>query len=100
MKFISGVKTLPSKSEMLNDMQKQAQILWDKGYEKRRYYFLQTPEEKAYYKQLSEAAEIQTIPDCRVNIVADLRVTPFKDVRTFKYTIIDDKHFIKEKYED
>lgn len=100
MKFISGVKNLPSKSDMLRDMQEQAQILWEKGYDKRRYYFLQGEEEKAYYKQLSEAADIETVPEYVINIIADLRITPFKELRKFKYTIIDDKHFIKEKYDD
>lgn len=102
MKFLSGEKKLPSKSEMLSDMHEKLQIHWNKGYRKHYTHYL-GPEQKDYFKQLSETADIDNIPDVIAAMHFDSRATLVREpaeFRKYKYIIIDDKTFIKEKYEN
>lgn len=102
MKFIAGDKELPSKSEMLADMQKQTQTHWNKGYRKHYSHFL-GPEQKEYFKQLSETAEVENIPDVFADMHFDSRATMMRapaEFRKYNYIIIDDKTFRKEKAEE
>lgn len=102
MKFLSGEKKLPPKSEMLSDMHEQLRIHWNKGYRKHYTHYL-GPEQKEYYKQLSETAEIENIPDVLAAMHFDSRASMARapaEFRKYKYIIVDDKTFIKEKYED
>lgn len=102
MKFLSGEKKLPSKSGMYSDMHIQMQLHYGKGYSKRLTHYL-GPGQKEYHRRLSEIAEIENIPDVMAGMhfdsVAFSRKAP-SEFRKYKYTIIDDKTFIKEKYED
>lgn len=102
MKFISGDKRLPSKSEMLKDSRADTQIHWNKGYPKRKTHYL-GQEQREYFNQLSELAEIKNLPlvftAMHYDASSGLRDNPTQ-FRKYKYTIIDEKTFKKEKYED
>lgn len=98
--FISGAKQLPPKSEMLQDMRAQTQIHWNKGYKKHQTHYL-GPEQKDYYQQLAETAGIENLPDVLAAMHLDSRQTMARDptqYRKYRYTIIDDKTFKKERY--
>lgn len=101
MKFISGAKKLPTKTEMLLDMRAQTQIHWDKGYPKHKTHFLGL-EQRDYCKQLADTADIKNIPDVKLAIfsshIQDFMQNPF-DIRKNKYIVIDDKTFEKIKYD-
>lgn len=101
MKLITGAKVLPSKWEMLTDMQTKYQKLWIKGARKRYVHNLGS-EQKQYYHELANTADIDGIPDVLADIHVDsdeiLESAPF-EFRKYKYTVIDDKTFIREKYE-
>lgn len=102
MKFITEAKQLPTKSQMLADMHAQTQNHWNKGYRKCYSHYL-GPEQKEYFKQLSEIADVANVPDVLCDMHYDSRATMARNpsqFRKFKYIIIDDKTFIKEKYED
>lgn len=102
MKFLSGEKKLPSKPDMLSDMHKQLENHWKKGYRKHYSHYL-GPEQKEYFTQLSETAEIENIPDVIAAMHFDSRTTMVREpagFRKYKYTILDDKTFTKEKYEN
>ncbi|XP_031638724.1 senecionine N-oxygenase-like [Contarinia nasturtii] len=102
MKFITGQKELPSKSEMYSDMQFQLKEHYGKGYRKRYTHYL-GKEQKEYFKQLSEIADIDNIPSVMADMHYDARATILKDpaeFRKYKYTIIDDNTFTKERHED
>lgn len=102
LKFISGAKKLPSKSEMLSDEQTQTRIHLNKGYSKRRTHFL-GPEQHYYFEQLSKAAEIENAPDVISAIFVDSQITMAhtpSQFRNYRYIIIDDKTFKKEKCEN
>lgn len=102
LKFFSGEKKLPSKSEMMSDMHKQLETHWKKGYRKHYSHYL-GPEQKEYFKQLSEIAGIENVPEVIAAMHSDSRATMVREpanFRKYKYTIIDDKTFTKEKYEN
>lgn len=103
LKFISGAKKLPSKSEMLADIRAQTYIQWNKGYSRRFTHFL-GPEQNEYFEQLSKTAEIENLPLVLANMHEDSRAEMFTqklaEFRNFRYTVIDDKTFYKEKYEN
>lgn len=87
---------------MMSDMRAQTQIHWNKGYGKRYTHYL-GPEQRDYYKQLSEVAEIASVPDVLCAMHFDSRATMARnpsEFRKYKYIIIDDKTFTKEKYEE
>lgn len=63
MKFVSGEKKLPSKSEMYLDTQNQWKRLEEKGYSKRHTHKLKWFDQMDYFKQLAEAAEIKNVFD-------------------------------------
>lgn len=92
MKFISGAKKLPSKSEMMKDVEVQ----------KTKKRLIQTvSDQMEYAKELSELAEIKNVPDVILTIgyeTAKARNMAPYEFRKYKYIIIDDKTYKKEKY--
>lgn len=102
MKFLSGNKKLPSKSEMMADMRLHTQIHWNKGYPKHHSHCLAL-EQRDYYRQLSETADIENLPDVLLAIFLDHFVTFGKEpsgYRKFRYTILDEKTFSKVKSDE
>lgn len=102
MKFLSGAKQLPSKSKMLEDMQVQMQKHWNYGYRKHRSHFL-LEEASEYSSQLAQMADIEGIPNVFLHIGAEsfnASITGNLEFRKYKYTIIDDNTFRKEKFEE
>lgn len=102
MKFLTGEKKLPSKSEMLEDMHIHLEKHHRNGYRKRLTHFL-GPEQKEYFNQLTQMAEIENIPEVMSDMHFVARNTMLKEpeqYQNYKYTIIDDKTFIREKYDD
>lgn len=100
--YISAAKKLPTKQDMLEDMHIQTQIHWNKGYPKRNTHLL-GPEQAEYYKQLSETAGIENIPSVLPAMHNDSRQSMAEDsieFRKYKYIVIDDKTFRKERIED
>lgn len=98
MKFISGAKKLPTKREMLEDNQKQYQILWHKGVPKRKInHNFETHLD--YLDQLSDAVDIEKYPDVLRSIFDDvvmLATRNYEEFRKYNYTIIDGKTFTRE----
>lgn len=87
---------------MLKDMRVQTQIHWNKGYRKQYTHYL-GPEQKEYYKQLSETADIENIPDvlCAMHFdSAGMMEHAPAEFRKYKYIIVDGKTFTKEKCEE
>lgn len=87
---------------MLKDLHVESEAHWNKGYPKHKTHFL-VFEQRDYQKQLAEMAEIENLPDVFYAIDLDactgLRDQP-TEFRKFKYTIIDDSFYTKEKCED
>ena len=94
MKFISGAKKLPSKSDMLNDVWTKSKQFWNAP------FTIRLPKMPEYYRTLSETADVENIPEVLMNIEFDAyneRQSNPPEYRNIKYTILDDKKFKKEK---
>ncbi|XP_031636053.1 dimethylaniline monooxygenase [N-oxide-forming] 3-like, partial [Contarinia nasturtii] len=90
LKFLSGAKKLPTKAEMLKDVQMQPT--------RRRPYNL-LPDRIEYIKQISELADIEPVPDVFVSATKDSIVAGIRepnDFRKYRYMLINDKSFKKE----
>lgn len=80
------------------DLQIQLQKHYRKGYGKGKEHYLGS-EQKAYFRQLSETAGVKNIPDVIVNMHKDAHAAQKDEslFRKYKYNIINDKIFTKEK---
>lgn len=91
MKFLSGAKQLPSKSDMLRELQVQST--------KKRPFVLKE-DLKDYIKDLSEESETEGVPDVYIEMGTDAFISrslnPYA-FRSFKYIVIDKNSFRKQK---
>lgn len=101
MKFISGVKKLPTKSKMLRDMHRDSSKCKSKDigkcFEEAKANILE------YAKHLSEEAEIKNIPSVVTAILFDsvqTHLTEPHEFRKYKYIIVDENTFEKEYYNE
>lgn len=87
---------------MREDQMVEAQILWNKGYPKAKTHDI-ARDQMEYQKQLSELADIKNLPDVfyamYFDVSSGLRDHPTQ-FRKFRYTILDDHTFIKQKAEN
>lgn len=86
----------------MKDMRANTHVHWNKGYHKHQSHYL-GPEQKEYYAQLAKLADIENVPGVMAAIHYDSRDTLNKDplnYRKYRYHIIDDKTFTKERYID
>ncbi|XP_031623997.1 senecionine N-oxygenase-like [Contarinia nasturtii] len=103
LKFISGAKRLPSKSEMLLDMRAKTFIHWNRGFSKNKthYLYLNEISMNEHHNQLSEIVglEKEKAPTVLRSIVLDVYETRSKDIdyRKYKYVIIDNNTFEKSE---
>lgn len=87
---------------MLEDQMNEARKQWNKGYPKAKTHDI-ARDQKEYQRQLSELAGIKNLPEVFYDMYFDVskglndQPTQF---RKFRYTIIDDHTFIKQKAEN
>lgn len=87
---------------MLQDMNEQMQKHWNIMPRKHYSHYLGV-EQIEYFKQLSETAEIENLPTVLSAMHYDSRRTMThapSEFRKYKYTILSDSTFTKEKEED
>lgn len=91
---------------MLNDTQVLNQMHWDLGYTKAKTHlvFLNPIEHGNYLKQLSELADIENIPMVYDKVLFEAILFGLAEhpteFRNFKYTIVDNSTYTKERYQD
>lgn len=102
LKFLSGEKKLASKYELMKESRVDTQVQWNKGYPKHKTHYLGV-EQREYFNQLADIADIKNLPlvysAMHFDASTGLRDQPTQ-FRKYKYTIIDDKTYAKEQYED
>lgn len=99
MKFFTDAKKLPTKHEMLEDNQKQYQILWNQGVPKQNMHRLSADAFFKHLNQLSDAAELEIYPKVLHSIYEHILMEHrrnYKEYRKYNYTIIDEKTFTAE----
>lgn len=87
---------------MLEDQMAEAQKQWNKGYPKAKTHDI-ARDQKEYQKQLSELAGIKNLPEVFYEMYFDVSKGLYDQptqFRKFRYTIIDDHTFIKQKAEN
>lgn len=99
---MSGERKLPSKNEMREDQMAEAERLWKKGYPRERTHDV-ARDQKVYQKQLSDLAGIKNLPDVFYDMYFDIYTGLTENpsgFRKYRYTIIDDHTFVKERAEN
>lgn len=84
---------------MLEDQIVETQKQWNKGYPKAKTHDI-ARDQKEYQNQLSELADIKNLPEVFYAMFYDVSTGLHEhptQFRKFRYTIIDDHTFIKEK---
>ncbi len=95
--FLTGRKPMPSKKEMLEEMEQDMQRQWDRGLKVHRAHFLGLKQHE-YYSELAEIAEIAPIKPVVTKLqtlVVESFNTNFIDFRKDRYRVIDDENFFK-----
>lgn len=98
LKFISGEKKLPSKSEMKEDLRVQTEKVWKDCDSKRKTHRM-ISSDRDYVNQLSTVGDIETIPEV-IQAIGDNALMEFLQhpttFRNLKYHVIDSNTFTKE----
>lgn len=102
--FMTGRKKLPSKDQMLKEMDLDLQERWDKGLSFRKGHFLghKHDAQQKYYNDLSQKADINPIMPYITKIHAHAhqsRLKHFTSYRNVKYKIINEDDFEIENLE-
>lgn len=85
---------------MLQDQQFEGEKLWNRGYPKSQTHSV-SPIQQEYFDQLSDSADIDHVPNILVTLALDATKRRSENpmgFRDFKFTIIDNKTYIREKY--
>lgn len=84
---------------MSNDLDIETEAHWNKGYSKSKTHYL-INEQRNYFNQLAELANIENIPEIydaiMTDVLRDMEEQP-TEFRKFNYTIIDDETFLKQR---
>ncbi|KAJ6641538.1 Senecionine N-oxygenase, partial [Pseudolycoriella hygida] len=102
LEYLSGKKTLPSKDEMVNDIQNRMQIQMNLHGHNRSSQFYES-EHRAYYEELNSLTGVEMPPEVISSIYLDndkMRNTDPTTFRKYRYFILDDIRYLKRKYEN
>lgn len=96
LKFWRGLKTLPSKTEMLDEVQKDENERHVLGLPRRKFHLLGPLRHNGYYKELAELADVTPISSVYGKIFDEtvrLIFENFNTYRNYDFTIVDDENF-------
>lgn len=102
LQYLSGDKKLPSKEEMLSDMQHHIEVHMSRHQSNRSSQFFEL-EHREYFKELSDLMNIESPPEVISTIYLDndaMRKGDPTTFRKYRYIVIDDIRYLKKKYED
>lgn len=102
LKYLSGDKTLPSKDEMLSDMQQHIEIHMNRHNSSRSSQFFAL-EHRDYFTELSNLTDVESPPEVISSIYLDndaMRKGDPTTFRKYRYIIVDDIRYVKKKYEN
>lgn len=102
LQYLSGDKTLPSKDEMLNDMQKHIEIHMNRHQSNRSSQFFEL-EHRDYFNELTDLMNVEGPAEVISSIYLDndgMRKGDPTTFRKYRYIVLDDIRYIKKKYEN
>lgn len=97
LKFITGQQPMPTKVEMIQDMEKDMQIRLEKGYKRRQAHMMGTDQDK-YYDELSRTAQIDNLKPVMTKLHNESSQRFLDDLVNFRkdiFRIVDDETFVK-----
>lgn len=95
--YFTGRKTLPSRKDMLADMERNIHEKEQKGVPLRKYHML-GDEQGPYYKDLAETAGIENLKPVFLNLCFENLKSAganYLEFRNDKYRILNDEEFVK-----
>lgn len=102
LQHLSGEKKLPSKDEMLKDVESHMEIHMNRHQSNRSSQFFEW-EHRAYFNELSDLTKIESPPEVISSIYLEndaMRKGDPTTFRKYRYIVIDDIRYVKKKYED
>ncbi|GLV31080.1 Flavin-containing monooxygenase 1 [Carabus blaptoides fortunei] len=97
--YLNGEFQLPSKDEMLIELDQQMKELFEHGYSKKHAHMM-GPKQEAYYNSLSSLAKIRPIPPVMTQLHNESSRKFNDDLVNFRkqvYRIVDDNTFVRIK---
>ncbi|XP_025836607.1 flavin-containing monooxygenase FMO GS-OX-like 2 isoform X2 [Agrilus planipennis] len=97
VKYLDGDLKLPSEEEMREDTEKDMQLRWEKGYNKRQAHMM-GPGQRSYYNDLATMANLIPIDPVIVKLRDESVKRLHTDLMTFRedrYKIVDKETFVK-----
>lgn len=98
--FFMGQKDLPSKAEMLLDMENDEKNRKQKGFSKKKSHYIGPEFQGEYFNSLAELAEIEPIKPVIMKIYSESifnLLNDFANFRKKKFTIVDDENYFSQK---
>lgn len=99
VKYLSGLKKLPSREEMMADTEREMSDRWARGYKKRQAHMM-GPDQNKYYEDLAQTAQIEPIKPVMTRLHNESSERFLDDLVNFRkdiFRIIDDETFVKVK---
>uniref|UniRef100_A0AAG5D1I0 Flavin-containing monooxygenase n=1 Tax=Anopheles atroparvus TaxID=41427 RepID=A0AAG5D1I0_ANOAO len=96
LKYFSGSRRLPSGRAMLEDMGREMEDRWQRGYRKRHAHMM-GPEQGHYYADLAKTADIEPIAPVMTKLHNESSQRFVDDLIHFRedvFRIIDNDHFV------
>lgn len=94
--FMTGLKQLPSKDEMIKDTETDMELRWNRGLPKKKGHLMGPDVQDQYYIDLAVTADIEPIMPVIARMHKFINLNRNKDFINFrrkKYRIIDDETF-------
>jgi hypothetical protein len=96
LKFMTGAKKLPTKAEMLHDMQDDEEQRKSEGFPKKKSHFLGLERHSKFYEDLAAIAEIQPMKPVIAKMFNKTVANIFADFNSYRqvdFKIVDDENF-------
>lgn len=97
LKFITGVKPMPTREEMQEDTDRDMEERWNRGYKQHQAHMM-GPDQNKYYADLSQTAEIEPLKPVITKLHSQSSRRFLDDLTNFRkdiFRILDDETFIK-----
>ncbi|XP_037047361.1 senecionine N-oxygenase [Bradysia coprophila] len=97
LKFITGQQQMPTKVEMIEDMEEDMRLRLEKGFKRRQAHMMGTDQDK-YYDDLSRTARIDNLKPVMTKLHNESSQRFLDDLVNFRkdiFRIVDDETFVK-----
>lgn len=97
LKFMTGIKKLPSKEEMMEDTDREMKQRWERGLKKSQAHLMGTDLHEIYYNDLAVAADIEPLKPVLSKMFKKSLCSLIHDLTNYRkdvFKVLDDDDFI------